>query len=118
MGPDDAGEDSGPRGEGRADEVRAAMDEPSDAASVVSDGVADRGGGQGFGRPGGWQNADLPPADDAQSWFEGRLPEDWFTGVDVTVDREEIMVFGTLTGEAADAGHGRGPDQPLPRGDP
>jgi len=56
-----------------------------------------RGRGRGFGRPGGWQQADLPPADDAAAWFAGRLPEDWFTGpVSVAVDREEIMVVGEL----------------------
>ncbi len=56
-----------------------------------------RGGpGRGFGRPGGWQNVDLPPGDDAQAWFEGRLPDDWFTEVTVTVDREEITVVGRL----------------------
>jgi hypothetical protein len=54
--------------------------------------------GRGFGRPGGWQQGDLPSADDAQSWFAGRLPEGWFDGVDVTVDREEITVIGTLAG--------------------
>jgi hypothetical protein len=58
-----------------------------------------RGRGRGFGRPGGWQNVDLPAADDAQAWFEGRLPGDWFTGVAVTVDREEIIVIGTLADE-------------------
>ena len=30
------------------------------------------GRGRGFGRPGGWQQGDLPSADDAQSWFAGR----------------------------------------------
>ena len=68
-------------------------------------GGRERGGrGRGFGRPGGWQNVDLPPADDAQAWFEGRLPSDWFTSVDVTVDREEITVIGTLADETADEG--------------
>ena len=60
------------------------------------------GGGRGFGRPGGWQNIDLPPADDAKAWFEGRLPSEWFTDIDVTVDREEITVIGTLADEAAE----------------
>jgi len=59
-------------------------------------------GPRGFGRPGGWQNVDLPPADDAQAWFEGRLPDDWFTGVAVVVDREEITVLGTLADETSD----------------
>jgi hypothetical protein len=49
-----------------------------------------------FGR-GGWQQADLPPAEDAPAWFAGRLPDDWFAGApDVTVDREEIIVIGEL----------------------
>ena len=47
-----------------------------------------RGGrGRGFGRPGGWQQGDLPSADDAQSWFTGRLPDGWFDAVEITVDR-------------------------------
>lgn len=54
--------------------------------------------GRGFGRSGGWQQGDLPNADDAQSWFAGRLPDGWFDAVDVTVDREEITVIGTLSG--------------------
>ena len=58
--------------------------------------------GRGFGRPGGWQQGDLPGADDADKWFAGRLPDAWFDAVDVTVDREEITVIGTLSG--VDAG--------------
>ena len=63
-----------------------------------------RGGGRGrgFGRPGGWQNVDVPPADDAQAWFEGRLPSEWFTDVTVTVDREEITVVGALPDESVE----------------
>ena len=35
--------------------------------------------------------------DEIRGWFAGRLPDDWFTGpVDVTVDRDEIMVIGTI----------------------
>lgn len=60
-----------------------------------------RGPGRGFGRPGGWQNADVPPADDAQAWFEGRLPG-WFSDVTVTVDREEIIVVGRLADETTE----------------
>jgi hypothetical protein len=57
-----------------------------------------RSGGRWHGR-GGWQQADLPPADDAKAWFTGRLPDGWFTGdVEVTVDREEIIVVGELPG--------------------
>jgi len=68
------------------------------------------GRGRGFGRPGGWQQADLPSADDAASWFAGRLPSDWYVGAPtVTVDREEIIVTGELPppegdGEAAAQG--------------
>lgn len=55
-----------------------------------------RSGGRWYGR-GGWQQADLPPADDAKAWFAGRLPDGWFTGdVEVSVDREEIIVVGEL----------------------
>jgi hypothetical protein len=73
-------------------------------------GTEDEGGrrrGRGA-RPGGWQNVDLPPADDAQSWFEGRLPDGWFGAVDVTVDREELTVVGTLTDEIADGAAAQG----------
>jgi hypothetical protein len=36
-------------------------------------------------------------AGEVRGWFAGRLPDDWFTaGVEVTVDREEITVIGTL----------------------
>lgn len=50
------------------------------------------------GRRGGWQVADLPDATDAAEWFRGRLPDQWFQDVEVTVDREEILVVGTLAG--------------------
>jgi hypothetical protein len=52
----------------------------------------------GFGRPGGWQHADIPPADDAAGWFAGRLPDGWFEGSpEVSVDRDEIIVVGRLS---------------------
>ncbi|HEV7209590.1 MAG TPA: hypothetical protein VGN54_12755 [Mycobacteriales bacterium] len=54
-------------------------------------------GGHGFGRPGGWQHADLPGVDDAAAWLGGRLPADWFVGAPVvTVDRDEIVISGEL----------------------
>ena len=56
-------------------------------------------GARNFGRPGGWQQADVPPATDAYDWFKGRLPDDWFLDLAVTVDREEITVIGTLPDE-------------------
>src|SRR3954453_11780458 len=70
------------------------------------------GGGRAFGRPGGWQQADLPPADAAQAWLLGRLPDVWYTGEPtVTVDREEILVTGELpapeSAESTAAAEGR-----------
>ena len=70
-------------------------------------GRAFRRGGP-FGRPGGWQQGDLPDATDADAWFAGRIPDEWFTGdLRVTVDRDEITVIGELpapeSGEAAAA---------------
>jgi hypothetical protein len=60
-------------------------------------------GGGGFRGRGGWQQADLPPADDAAGWFAGRLPDGWFTGAPtVTVDRDEILVVGTLEAPAVE----------------
>src|SRR6476619_6636534 len=66
-----------------------------------------RGRGHGGrGRRGGWQVADLPPADDAADWFRGRLPEGWFSEVEVRTDREEITVMGTLSDEQAEGADG------------
>jgi hypothetical protein len=54
-------------------------------------------GGRGHRGRGGWQQADLPSADDAAAWFTGRLPDGWFVeSPRVTVDREEITVVGEL----------------------
>jgi hypothetical protein len=40
--------------------------------------------------------------DELRGWFAGRIPDDWFTGpVEVTVDREEILVVGALAEVAA-----------------
>ena len=61
------------------------------------------GGRRGPGR-GGWQQADLPPCDDAAAWLHGRLPDGWFTDApEVTIDREEIVVVGggNSAGQAA-----------------
>jgi hypothetical protein len=49
-------------------------------------------------------------AADIGAWIGGRLPEEWFTGEPtVTVDREEILVLGTIptVDGGADAEHGR-----------
>ncbi|WP_303645848.1 hypothetical protein [Nocardioides potassii] len=58
------------------------------------------------GRRGGWQVADLPPADDAADWFRGRLPDGWFSEIDVRIDREEITVIGTLSEEQSEGANG------------
>ena len=47
-----------------------------------------------------------PEVEEIRGWFTGRLPQDWFPGgVEVTVDREEVTVVGTLADPelAADA---------------
>jgi hypothetical protein len=31
-----------------------------------------------------------------QGWFAGRLPEGWFTGTEVTIEDDQIVVLGTL----------------------
>lgn len=69
--------------------------------------------GHGFGRPGGWQQADLPDAADAPDWFAGRLPTEWFSGAPIIdIDRDEIVVIGTLRPEAPAATPEAGDDQP------
>ena len=55
-----------------------------------------RGRGRG---PRGRVAEGAPAVDRAEvaGWFAGRLPDDWFTGpVELTVDRDEITVVGTL----------------------
>jgi len=42
-----------------------------------------------------------PPADDAPAWITGLLPDDWFTGpAEVVIDRDEILIVGTLAAPA------------------
>ncbi|MCC3318062.1 hypothetical protein [Nocardia africana] len=63
------------------------------------------GHGRGFGRPGGWQQADLPDAADAPDWFAGRLPSEWFSGpATIEIDRDEIVVIGELALPEPEAG--------------
>lgn len=39
-----------------------------------------------------------PVSSSTLGWFVGRLPDDWYSGPpDVTYDRDEILVVGTLT---------------------
>lgn len=43
-------------------------------------------------------------------WLSGRLPDDWFTDTTVTVDREEIVIVGTIPppdSDSPEAAHGR-----------
>ena len=43
------------------------------------------------------ESAGLPPAEGIAGWFAGRLPDGWFEGEpEVVVDREEVLVVGTL----------------------
>lgn len=43
--------------------------------------------------------------DDIRGWFAGRLPDDWFgSAPDIAIDREEIMVIGTLPEPKTDEG--------------
>jgi hypothetical protein len=74
------------------------MDDPGRRRYRRGRSGSEHGGrGRGFGRPGGWQQADLPSADDAPAWLAGRLPDGWFSGQPtITVDREEIIVTGEL----------------------
>jgi len=55
-------------------------------------------GHKGWKGRGGWQQADIPSAEDAAAWFAGRLPDDWFVSApEITVDREEILIVGELS---------------------
>ena len=72
-----------------------------------------RGRGPG-GRGRGQDTAPSVERAEVAGWFAGRLPDDWFTGpVELTVDRDEITVVGTLAepevgeGDAAAARAGR-----------
>ncbi len=74
------------------------MEERQGSRSRGDRGRRGRRGGRGFGRPGGWQQADLPSTDDAAAWLAGRLPDGWFTGTpDISIDRDEIVVVGELS---------------------
>jgi hypothetical protein len=63
--------------------------------------------GRGRGGPGGRAGETPPPVERAEvaGWFAGRLPDDWFTApVDLTIDRDEITVVGTLAEPSAGEG--------------
>jgi hypothetical protein len=79
----------------------------SNDESMGGRGRGHHGGGR-FGRAGGWQVADLPPADDVNEWLAGRLPDDWFLGSpEVSVDREEITIIGELPPVDGDQGESK-----------
>jgi hypothetical protein len=47
--------------------------------------------------PRGTSERDVPSAEGLTGWFAGRLPDEWFEGPpEVVVDREEVLVVGTL----------------------
>jgi len=43
-------------------------------------------------------------ATEMKTWFEGRLPKEWFASIDVQADSDEILVVGTLVAGEGDAG--------------
>ena len=48
-------------------------------------------------------SGDVPPAEGVAEWFAGRLPDGWFDGApEVVVDREEVLVVGTLAAPPAE----------------
>jgi hypothetical protein len=62
---------------------------------------------RGRGRGPGGRGAEAPPVERAEvaGWFAGRLPDGWFTGpVELTIDRDEITVVGTLSEPEAGEG--------------
>ncbi len=73
------------------------------------------GGPRGFGGPGGPRGRgpgrdreqELPGTEGVAGWFAGRLPDSWFTTTpEVTVDRDEILVVGTLEAPVMDTAEG------------
>lgn len=51
-----------------------------------------------WGRGRGGAHAEPPPTDDTVAWLSGALPPEWFDGPpEVMIDRDEIVIVGTLT---------------------
>ncbi|MGY2002173.1 hypothetical protein [Blastococcus sp. SYSU DS1024] len=77
-------------------------------AHRFADGPFGPGSRRGRGGGSGGRGSDAPPPVDraeVAGWFAGRLPDGWFTGpVELTVDRDEITVVGTLEEPAAGEG--------------
>jgi hypothetical protein len=66
-----------------------------------------RGFAGGRGPGGRGRGSEAPPVDRAEvaGWFAGRLPDGWFTGpAEITLDRDEITVVGTLAEPEAGEG--------------
>jgi hypothetical protein len=65
-------------------------------------------GGRGRGPGGRGRGPEAPPPverAEVAGWFAGRLPDGWFTGpVELTIDRDEITVVGTLPEPSAGDG--------------
>jgi hypothetical protein len=60
--------------------------------------MLERGKGHWGGR------GEPPPAHDAAAWITGAVPDDWFTAApEVVVDRDEILIVGTLAAPRQDA---------------
>ncbi|NEK85514.1 hypothetical protein GCU60_07035 [Blastococcus saxobsidens] len=76
------------------------------AEAAFGSGFGSGRGGRGRGGRGRGPEA-APPVDrtEVAGWFAGRLPDGWFTGpVELTIDRDEITVVGTLAEPDAGAG--------------
>src|SRR3954465_5051667 len=78
-------------------------------AHRFADGPFGRGfGGRGRGLGGRGRGGETaPPVDrgEVAGWFAGRLPDGWFTGpVELSIDRDEITVVGTLAEPEAGGG--------------
>jgi hypothetical protein len=43
-------------------------------------------------------------SDDLTAWFDGRLAAEWFTSTQITVDRDEVVVIGTIDAPDGAAG--------------
>lgn len=62
---------------------------------------------RGRARGSGGRGQEAPPVERAEvaGWFAGRLPDGWFTGpVELTIDRDEITIVGTLAEPSAGDG--------------
>lgn len=62
-------------------------------------------GGPGFRGGGGWQQDEPPSAEEAEAWIKARLPGELYEGApEVSVDRDEIIVVGSLAAPEVEDG--------------